>query len=149
MTLLGLRTSYSVKHWLVLVLIIVDLALNTMIDSASDRVPVLAMMGAQGVCRILTLFVVFLFMWNTFVFKYGLLGALCQRFKLLFLIYPVAFVFLVAVRIYRGVSRSNRASEAEAGWTGVHSCADTDSCCSVGCFLCVSPVRLRCWTTRA
>ena len=109
MTLLGLRTSYSVKHWLVLLLIIVDLALNTMIDSASDRVPVLAMMGAQGVCRILTLFVVFLFMWNTFVFKYGLLGALCQRFKLLFLIYPIAFVFLVAVRIYRGVSASSGA----------------------------------------
>ena len=111
MTWLGLKTSYTLKHLLILALIIADLALNTVIDSQSDKVSVLSMMGAQGVVRIVSLFVMFLFMWNTFVFKYGLLGALCQRFKFLVAFFPVSFVFLVAIRVMRAVSpRTERGS---------------------------------------
>lgn len=102
MTLLGLRTSYSLKQVAILAFLVVDLSLNTVIDSQSEKVGVLSMMGAQGVVRIMSLFIMLLFMWNTFVFKYGLLGALCKRFKLLFVMFPLSFVFLVAVRIYRG-----------------------------------------------
>jgi uncharacterized membrane protein len=104
MSFCGLRTKYSVKVYILLAFLIVDLALNTVIDSQSEKVSVLSMMGTQGVMRIVSLFVMFLFMWETFVFKYGLLGALCQRFKLLFIIFPISFIFLVAVRIFRGVS---------------------------------------------
>lgn len=104
MTWLGLKTSYTLKHLLILALIVADLALNTVIDSQSDKVSVLSMMGAQGVVRIVSLFIMFLFMWNTFVFKYGLLGALCQRFKFLVAFFPFSFVFLVAIRVMRAVS---------------------------------------------
>ena len=106
MPLCGLNTKYVVKVWVVLALIVVDLALNTVIDSQSEKVSVLSMMGTQGVLRIVTLFIMFLFMWETFVFKYGLLGALCQRFKLLFALFPISFIFLAAVRIMRGVRQS-------------------------------------------
>lgn len=105
MGLCGLRTKYAVKQYLILAMIIVDLALNTVIDSKSSKVSVVAMMVVQGVMRILALFTMFLFMWETFVFKYGLLGALCQRFKLMFIIWPISFALLLAVRIYRGVRR--------------------------------------------
>ncbi len=65
----GLRVSYSVKHVLVLLLLVADLALNTVVDSASAKVSALSMMGAQGCLRVATLFCVFLFLWDTFVFK--------------------------------------------------------------------------------
>jgi uncharacterized membrane protein len=104
MTWLGLKFSYTLKQLLLLACIVTDLALNTVIDSRSGTVSVLSMMGAQAVVRILSLFVMLAAMWNTFVFKYGLLGALCQRFKFLLLFFPVSFIFLAVVRIMRAVS---------------------------------------------
>jgi len=109
MSLMSLNASYTLKHMLILACIVVDLALNTVIDSASGTVPVLIMMGAQGVGRIVAMFIIMAAMWNTFVFKYGLLGALCQRFKFLLAAFPLSFVFLVAIRVMRAVSR-------QGGW---------------------------------
>lgn len=114
MTWLGLRTSYTVKHVLILAFIIGDLALNTVIDSQADKVGVLVLMGVQAVIRIMSLFTMFLFMWNTFVFKYGLLGALCARFKFLVTFFPVSFIFLVVLRVMRAVrQQSGEHSEGE------------------------------------
>ncbi len=104
MTLLGLNVSYTFKQLLILACIITDLALNTVIDSRSGTVPVISMMGAQAVVRILSLFTMLAAMWNTFVFKYGLLGALFKRFKFLLAAFPLSFIFLVALRVMRAVS---------------------------------------------
>lgn len=111
----GLRTSYSIKQYVILAFLIGDLALNTMIDSQSEKVSVLTEMIVQAILRIMSLFVMLLFMWDTFVFRYGLLGVLCRRFKLLFIIFPISFVFLVAVRIMRGVTHTNTHTQGTAG----------------------------------
>jgi len=53
--------------------------------------------------RLALFFVVFLFMSSTFVFRYGLLGVLCQRFKAIFIITPLSFALTAGFRGFRVV----------------------------------------------
>ena len=59
------------------------------------------LLGAQIVLRLVSMFVVFMLMSGTFVFRYGLLGVLLNRFKTLLIIMPVAFLVTTAYRVYR------------------------------------------------
>jgi len=65
---------------------------------------VVTVLSAQLVVRICALFVIFLFMWQTLVFQYGLLGILCNQFQGFFLITFLSLIFLIAFRAARVVS---------------------------------------------
>lgn len=50
-------------------------------DHVESNVLSFAIIGLQIVLRIVMLFILILLMWDTFVFKQGLLGVLCRQFK--------------------------------------------------------------------
>ena len=56
------------------------------------------MYSTQIVIRLFSVFTVFLLMSGTFVFRYGLLGVLCQRFKWFFALTGLSFIFMLAAR---------------------------------------------------
>jgi hypothetical protein len=55
------------------------------------------------VLRLMALFLVFVLMWNTFVFRFGLLGVLCSRFKGLFILTPFSFFLTMGFRVAKVV----------------------------------------------
>jgi hypothetical protein len=48
--------------------------------------------GVQGAIQILIMCWVFFLVWQTFLFKYGLIGILCKEFKTLFIILPIGLL---------------------------------------------------------
>lgn len=56
MALLGLRASYTFKHVLILICIVLDLSFNSAIDSSPEKIQVLALLGTQLIVRIIMLF---------------------------------------------------------------------------------------------
>lgn len=95
------KTDYKCKAYLVLALLFSDLMLNSFIESSVRKSRTVPLLGAQVILRLVTMFVVFLQMSGTFVFRYGLLGVLLRRFRTLLLLMPAAFVVCVAFRVYR------------------------------------------------
>jgi hypothetical protein len=102
--LLSLRASYTLKQYSMLILIILDMAFNTVVDSSSNEIIVFALMGAQIAVRGFAILLLLLYLWDTFLFRYGLLGILCQKFAYVFIISPLMLVFLIAIRAMRVVS---------------------------------------------
>jgi hypothetical protein len=78
--------------------------INSLIESEDSVATVIPLAGVQVVFRLATMFSVFLLVSGTFVFRYGLLGALLERFKLLMWIMPLSFVVAVIFRVLRVVA---------------------------------------------
>ncbi len=95
------RISYLLKYFTSLAIIFVDIGLNSTVDQSDSIGSVIAFTVVQIVLRLCSIFTLFMFMWQTFVFRYGLIGVLCKKFKLLFLVLPTSLAFTLAIRIIR------------------------------------------------
>lgn len=60
-----------------------------------------AVIGIQAVLQILVCCWIFLLIWRTFLFRYGLIGLLCREFKVLFIMIPINFLLFGAEKAYR------------------------------------------------
>jgi hypothetical protein len=108
-----LKWGYLGKNYVMLILLVIDVYFNAWVDSGDDLKDVITLICIQIVLRIMTVFVMFLMMWNTFVFKYGLLGAICSKFKTFFVIAPVSFLLMLAFRGVRISAKINKTSTME------------------------------------
>lgn len=95
------RSSYLFKFVSVLFGVLIDLGINSATDHSAAIGSVIGYTVVQIIVRLCSLFLVFMFMWRTFVFRYGLLGQLFKRFRLLFIVLPVSLAFTLAIRISR------------------------------------------------
>ncbi len=63
------------------------------------------------ILRTLQLFVLLLLLWDTFLFRYGLVGALCGKFYLIFIVWTVSFFLTAGLRAWRVVSQPRGARD--------------------------------------
>jgi len=95
------KTCYLVKNVLIYVFLVADILLNTIVDMVNHRqrsLTVYILIGSHLILRLTLMFMVVLLMWDTFIFKYGLLNVLCRQFRWLFITAPLSFIFFLAVR---------------------------------------------------
>lgn len=95
------RFYYILKNIISFILLFTDILINGIFDVLDHRqssTSVYVLIAIQVVLRLALLFTLVLLMWDTFVFKYGLLGMLCRQFRAVFLLGLVSFIFLAAVR---------------------------------------------------
>ena len=57
-----------------------------------DTVTDIILLGVQGALQIIIICWIFLLVWKTFLFKYGLIGILCSEFKVIFINIPIHLV---------------------------------------------------------
>jgi hypothetical protein len=60
-----------------------------------------ALIAIQAILNVLVCCWIFLLIWRTFLFKYGLIGLLCREFRVLFILIPINFVLFGAEKAYR------------------------------------------------
>jgi hypothetical protein len=98
---MSLSSSYIIKFVFLLLFILSDISFNTIIDHSNNQSTIIALTAAQCIIRFCSIFLIFIYMSSTFVFKYGLLGILCNKFRVLFICFPMCLSFTLAIRISR------------------------------------------------
>jgi len=97
----SLKSSYVCNTAIIIVMILIDLIINgtiDLIDQLTDSTIVYVFFAIQLVLRLAMIFMIIVFLWNTFYFKYGLMSILCSRFKILSVTVPLSFIFMIALR---------------------------------------------------
>jgi hypothetical protein len=97
----SLKVQYYLKNFVLFILVAFDMYLNGTIDSLNGQNDNIPNIVIQIVVRTCTAFIMFLMMWNTFFFKYGLLGVIFKKFSPFFIVTPVAFFFTLSFRAVR------------------------------------------------
>ncbi|OMJ80332.1 hypothetical protein SteCoe_19430 [Stentor coeruleus] len=67
----------------------------------------LIILAVQGVLQLIIICWIFLLVWKTFLFKYGLIGILCGEFKVLFISLPIHLLLFGLEKGLRFVLASN------------------------------------------
>mgnify|MGYP003767776473 CR=1 FL=1 len=101
----ALKHGYIVKVIILLLVLICDAVLNANIDHIEGRRATVFAGAGQLVVRLMALLMQFLLMWNTFVFRFGLLGVIWNQFKWLFITTFLSFFVTIPFRIVRIVRR--------------------------------------------
>mmetsp|Transcript_29118 Transcript_29118/g.52094 ORF Transcript_29118/g.52094 Transcript_29118/m.52094 type:complete len:178 (+) Transcript_29118:2292-2825(+) len=70
-------------------------------DYGQGQILGFAIIAIQAILQILVCCWIFLLIWQTFLFRYGLIGLLCREFKMLFIMMPLNFVLFGAEKAYR------------------------------------------------
>mmetsp|Transcript_9492 Transcript_9492/g.14245 ORF Transcript_9492/g.14245 Transcript_9492/m.14245 type:complete len:158 (-) Transcript_9492:341-814(-) len=86
-----------------LFLILVDTILHAMATHIGDLTISYLFLGALAVTRLLILSVAFKLVWDTVLFRFGLVGLLCSHLRIFALTFPVSSVLSIATCAYRGV----------------------------------------------
>ena len=95
------RLSLILKNGLALVLLLGDVIMNAIfdvIDHEHNPTALYVLFGLQIFLRLALFFVIIILMWDTFIFKYGLFGRVCERFRAVFLLGFLSFLFFLASR---------------------------------------------------
>jgi hypothetical protein len=108
--------SYSRKLILFYCILFVEIVLNYFVNhmdfalsgeskysSESDLMASYVLLSVQGVIEIIICCWIFFLIWQTFLFRFGLMGMLCKEFKYLFVCIPIHIIlFLIerGVRLY-------------------------------------------------
>jgi hypothetical protein len=108
--MMTVKSGYLIKHILLIICILVDISINSSVDQSNDQISLIGLTIAQCIIRLCSLFLLFIFMSSTFVFKYGLLGVLCARFRLVFLSFLISLAFTLSLRVSRILDIDNSSS---------------------------------------
>lgn len=94
--------GFVFKNFLVFTCCFFDTIVNSWIDHTDylyDIKVVVALCALQFALRIFSIFLTIFLLWNTFVFRYGLLEMLVTRFKWILILNPLSLIFMLALRI--------------------------------------------------
>jgi hypothetical protein len=95
------KSLYSSGVLFLFAFTVIDLMCNALADSTASRVYFVTYFSAQLISQVISLLAILVLMWRTFLFRFGLLGALCTRFQPIFIVLPLYFLFTIAFRWYR------------------------------------------------
>jgi len=95
------QATYTSNVFAALVMILVDIILNGVIENQTQTALVIALCAAHIVVRVVSTFPLLMLAWSTFVFRFGLFGALCRKCKWMLLTLPISVALVVAYRVNR------------------------------------------------
>ena len=101
-----LKGTYQRKVIIIYLITFFDIYMNSFIESIDrdeDGAASAAIFSTIGQCvlRLANAFSILILVWDTFVFRQGLLGVLFSKFKLYIVVWPIAFSVCTVVRMIR------------------------------------------------
>ena len=102
--------SFSIKLLTFYLVLLIDVGTNCFTyytDSENKAQEAYAILGIQLVLQLIIVCWIFLLVWQTFLFKYGLIGILCSEFKILFISLPIHLLLFILEKGLRVVVTLN------------------------------------------
>ena len=87
-----------------MIVILADIVITTMMSFATNSSIKIPLTVTEAIVHLITLFVVFLFLFDTFLFSYGLLGGLFNEIKAFIIMFPIYFFGSIAFNAWTIVS---------------------------------------------
>mmetsp|Transcript_51663 Transcript_51663/g.63235 ORF Transcript_51663/g.63235 Transcript_51663/m.63235 type:complete len:148 (+) Transcript_51663:25-468(+) len=97
-------SSFLITSRTLYALILTDMYLNTELAFHSTKNARISLLIGHFVVMLLILFTIFLLMWNTFLFLYGLLGSLFQELKEFVILFPIYLISSISFNIWKELS---------------------------------------------
>mmetsp|Transcript_14387 Transcript_14387/g.17261 ORF Transcript_14387/g.17261 Transcript_14387/m.17261 type:complete len:160 (+) Transcript_14387:282-761(+) len=94
--------EYGKKTTAILGLIFLDVAFHAMLNHAKTSAEAYTYLGVLAIIRILILISIFVLVWDTVPFRFGLVGILCKKMTPLAFTFPVSTLLSFAMALARG-----------------------------------------------
>mmetsp|Transcript_17083 Transcript_17083/g.30610 ORF Transcript_17083/g.30610 Transcript_17083/m.30610 type:complete len:156 (-) Transcript_17083:175-642(-) len=88
--------DYSHKTLFILLTIVVDIIVHAIANHTSDATGAYLMLGILVIMRIVMLVATFILIWDTVLFRFGLLGILCKRLSPFVITFPISTLITIA-----------------------------------------------------
>eukprot|EP00823_Brevimastigomonas_motovehiculus_P001046 TRINITY_DN1153_c0_g1_i1.p1 TRINITY_DN1153_c0_g1~~TRINITY_DN1153_c0_g1_i1.p1 ORF type:complete len:164 (-),score=13.21 TRINITY_DN1153_c0_g1_i1:226-717(-) len=99
----SIKRNYLCLSFCIFFFLLADIVLNALCEYSDEKIPLTIFAVIQFLFRAFVLLFFAIMLARTFLFRFGLLGSLCSRFKLTFLVLPLSLVLTLAFRLIRVV----------------------------------------------
>jgi len=105
--------EYAKKTTAILALLFVDVAFHAVLNHAKTSAEAYTYLGILAIIRISLLVSIFVLVWDTVPFRFGLVGILCKKMTPLAITFPTSTLLTFAMALAKGSLLSNGYKQAD------------------------------------